>query len=227
MSTAAKDAYSKARHDLRTPINQIIGYSELLEEEAEDAGHDDYIGDLKKIQKAARRMLELVEEHLSPDKAPGVDAVAPAAEAPVPADAEPPPREIGDAADEMPAKRPGTDRVPTVKSPLLVVDDNEMNRDMLSRRLKSRGYIAETRRGRLPGPRDDRQGRLRPGAARRDDARDQRARGAREAIFETKGPADLPVIMATAKDTMKMIFVEGIAQDARQLLRHEAPSSPW
>src|SRR5690606_8423845 len=28
------------RHDLRTPINQIKGYCELLQEEAEDAGDD-------------------------------------------------------------------------------------------------------------------------------------------------------------------------------------------
>ena len=36
--SGSKDPYSKVRHDLRTPINQIIGYSELLQEEAEEAG---------------------------------------------------------------------------------------------------------------------------------------------------------------------------------------------
>ena len=32
------DPLAKLRHDLRTPINQILGYSELLQEEAEEKG---------------------------------------------------------------------------------------------------------------------------------------------------------------------------------------------
>ncbi len=204
MSTAAKDAYSKARHDLRTPINQIIGYAELLEEEAEESGHDGYVSDLKKIQKAARRMLELVEEHLSADKAPGAVAAAPAAEAPAPAEAETAPRKIEDAADEMPAKRPGTDRVPTVKSPLLVVDDNELNRDMLSRRLKSRGYIVDTAEDGYRALEMIAEGNfdlvlldvMMPGISGLE---------VLEKLREKSGPADLPVIMATAKDTSEDI----------------------
>ena len=42
------------RHDLRNPIHQIVGFGELLEEEARDAGRDGEAADLVKIQTAAR-----------------------------------------------------------------------------------------------------------------------------------------------------------------------------
>src|SRR5262249_30048817 len=46
----AKSAFlANMSHELRTPLNAIIGYSEMLEEEAEDEGHNEFIPDLKKI----------------------------------------------------------------------------------------------------------------------------------------------------------------------------------
>jgi len=47
-------------HELRTPLNAIIGYSEMLEEDAE--GHDDrkFVDDLYKIRKAGNHLLNLV-----------------------------------------------------------------------------------------------------------------------------------------------------------------------
>ncbi len=47
-------------HELRTPLNAIIGYSELLREEAEEIGQQSFIGDLKKIEKAGKHLLELI-----------------------------------------------------------------------------------------------------------------------------------------------------------------------
>ncbi|HWB60290.1 MAG TPA: ATP-binding protein, partial [Chthoniobacteraceae bacterium] len=47
-------------HELRTPLNAIIGYSELLREEAEDSGLPNFVGDLKKIEKAGKHLLELI-----------------------------------------------------------------------------------------------------------------------------------------------------------------------
>src|SRR5690606_22230579 len=41
-------------HELRTPLNAIIGYSELLEEEANDQGQPQMLADLRKVQSAAR-----------------------------------------------------------------------------------------------------------------------------------------------------------------------------
>lgn len=49
-------------HDLRTPLSQIIGYTELLMERANDAGDAARAEDLKKVSAAGYRMLELVEE---------------------------------------------------------------------------------------------------------------------------------------------------------------------
>src|SRR5437764_4320344 len=53
-------------HDLRTPVNQIIGYSEMLQELADDLSCAKYIPDLKKIRQAASLWLGLMEEHLLP-----------------------------------------------------------------------------------------------------------------------------------------------------------------
>lgn len=55
-------------HELRTPLNAIIGYSELLQEEANDAGHDDYIPDLVKIHTSAKHLLALINDILDLSK---------------------------------------------------------------------------------------------------------------------------------------------------------------
>lgn len=51
-------------HELRTPLNAIIGYSEMLQEEAEDMGLDDFIPDLKKIGSAGKHLLALINDVL-------------------------------------------------------------------------------------------------------------------------------------------------------------------
>ena len=55
-------------HELRTPMNAIIGYSEMLAEDAEDAGHDDMIPDLEKINAAGKHLLALINEILDLSK---------------------------------------------------------------------------------------------------------------------------------------------------------------
>ncbi len=125
---------NKLLHDLRTPLNQIIGYSEMLEEEARDAGQDGFIESLQKIQNAGRRLNALLGEAFGRPAAAA--AAQPAAAVPAtPSDAAP-------AAEPEPESRPpATEEGLRAKGGhLLVVDDNELNRDMLSRRLKSRGY---------------------------------------------------------------------------------------
>jgi GAF domain-containing protein/CheY-like chemotaxis protein len=47
-------------HELRTPLNAIIGYSEMLQEEAEDTGAEAFVPDLRKIHGAGRHLLELI-----------------------------------------------------------------------------------------------------------------------------------------------------------------------
>jgi len=55
-------------HELRTPLNAIIGYSEILEEDAEDLGQDDCIPDLQKIQTASKHLLGLINDVLDISK---------------------------------------------------------------------------------------------------------------------------------------------------------------
>ena len=55
-------------HELRTPLNAIIGYSEMLEEDAEDLGQQGFVPDLKKIQSAGRHLLDLINEVLDLSK---------------------------------------------------------------------------------------------------------------------------------------------------------------
>lgn len=73
---AAADAANKAKsqflanmsHELRTPMNAVIGYSEMLEEEAEDQGLDDLIPDLQKIRSAGNHLLQLINDVLDLSK---------------------------------------------------------------------------------------------------------------------------------------------------------------
>ncbi len=51
-------------HELRTPLNAIIGYSELVQEELEDASQGALVPDLQRINAAARHQLSLVNDLL-------------------------------------------------------------------------------------------------------------------------------------------------------------------
>lgn len=55
-------------HELRTPLNAIIGYSEMLEEEAEQAGHNMYITDIQKVSTAGKHLLSLINDILDLSK---------------------------------------------------------------------------------------------------------------------------------------------------------------
>jgi signal transduction histidine kinase len=53
------------KHQLRTPINHIIGYSEMLQEEAEDRGEESCIFNLQQIRAAGQHLLALVNDNLN------------------------------------------------------------------------------------------------------------------------------------------------------------------
>ncbi len=55
-------------HELRTPLNAILGYSEMLQEEAEDRGQDTFLPDLGKIHAAGTHLLELINAVLDISK---------------------------------------------------------------------------------------------------------------------------------------------------------------
>jgi signal transduction histidine kinase/CheY-like chemotaxis protein/HAMP domain-containing protein len=55
-------------HELRTPLNAIIGYSEMLQEEAEALGQEDFLPDLQKINAAGKHLLALINDILDLSK---------------------------------------------------------------------------------------------------------------------------------------------------------------
>ncbi len=55
-------------HELRTPLNAVIGYSELLAEDAAEAGHDDMLPDLGRINAAGKHLLSLINDVLDLSK---------------------------------------------------------------------------------------------------------------------------------------------------------------
>ncbi len=201
------DPFSKARHDLRTPINQILGYAELLQEQAEDEGHADYVPDLQKIQQAARREIELIDKFLNPGSglpAPAAGAApaappAPAASAAAATPAAPTSPASAAAPSLTPLDRPSGTPAGDEGGPLLVVDDNEMNRDMLSRRLTGRKYKVLTAEDGYKALEMIEKQRfdmvlldvMMPGISGID---------VLKTLREKYTMADLPIIMATAKD---------------------------
>jgi class 3 adenylate cyclase/CheY-like chemotaxis protein len=132
LPTAKPDLHQLC-HELRTPVNHIIGYSELLMEQCVDLGRADFEADLGRINSAAKTWLALMEEHLigrcsqdswSPRRAERTETKTLARVGPAQASS-----------------------VPDYNSPaaaaaarLLLADDDEANRELLSRRLEKLGY---------------------------------------------------------------------------------------
>jgi signal transduction histidine kinase len=67
-STAKAEFVASMSHELRAPLNAVIGYSELLLEEAADEQDDQSIADLEKIHSAGHHLLKLVNEVLDLSK---------------------------------------------------------------------------------------------------------------------------------------------------------------
>lgn len=133
---SGKSVLAQLRHDMRTPINHILGYAELLEEDAADLGNEQLRGDLGRIIQAARNLLRMVNENLTEEYlgiGNGVQAPAPQGG-----------REKEKIefqpyhTDETMLSAP--DEPASVLGRILVVDDNEENREMLARRLERQGH---------------------------------------------------------------------------------------
>ncbi len=72
------------RYELRTLLNEIIGYSDLLIEEAQDWGHQGLAADLRKIRAAGERLLGFEDDLPAPRPAPAPEPAPPPASAPAP-----------------------------------------------------------------------------------------------------------------------------------------------
>ena len=55
-------------HELRTPLNAIIGYSEMMQEDADLLGLDDFGQDLQKIYQSGKHLLNLINDILDMTK---------------------------------------------------------------------------------------------------------------------------------------------------------------
>jgi len=68
-ATKLKDEFlANMSHELRTPLNAIIGYSEILQEDAEALGLEDFVQDLQKIHQSGRHLLDLINDILDMTK---------------------------------------------------------------------------------------------------------------------------------------------------------------
>jgi adenylate cyclase len=125
------------RHDLRTPINAIKGYGEMLREDAADEGEEALVADLDRLLGEATLLLDRIDGLVTFS---GGNA-APSAGAGAAAEIGAPARMVESL---LKAVRPVTaqeaDLVAVQPSRILVVDDNASNRDLLTRRLQRQGH---------------------------------------------------------------------------------------
>lgn len=130
--TPKESPLAKLRHDLRTPINHILGYSELVSEELADQGIDSAAADLAKIRDAAAKLLAMVGDNLSEEgfaHLSGERNLAPSGSS-----------ESAKASASKTAP-PVDDSLAEIPGRILVVDDNPENRETLARRLQRQGHI--------------------------------------------------------------------------------------
>ena len=126
------------RHDLRTPLNAVKGYSELIVEDARETGREDLLGDIAKIIAAADQLLAQVDNLIGSTDTGNLE---PSNKSPL---------ESRDLVGEiMRSIRPITSKhKPNLLSGrILVVDDTEANRELLSRRLRRQGHTVATADG--------------------------------------------------------------------------------
>lgn len=209
MSTDLSQQFTLAhvRHELRTPINAILGYGELLLDVCQHRGDNTVINTLNKIHTCGQQLLSLIDSALTEERLQGnpgdwngeifseadqvelnifldaifgycdwlelnvqtglqpdiakiryganqlldlanqitKEALVPTIPAQVSAI---PHRKSSTATAPNPLLQPGAVGFPLVSSPerpghLLVVDDNEINRDLLSRQLSRQGHRVE------------------------------------------------------------------------------------
>ena len=128
--------YKILRHDLYNPINQIVGYSELLSEEL-DAGESIDPEDLNKIGKSARTLLEMIRSRLTESELQSESHKQSKSEEP---------SSVIHLKTEVSSYSSASRRLEQSarKGKILVVDDDPYNRDLLVQTLSRDGHILST-----------------------------------------------------------------------------------
>jgi len=130
---------STVRHDLRTPINAIIGYGEMILEDLDKSEDQEAHLHFQKILTAARKLLTLISDWVyfsRPDKSQS--AIASVENEPVDNHTL-----MNEVVSNVPENSDSQEESIIRESSLLVVDDKESNRDLLSRRLGKQGFSVE------------------------------------------------------------------------------------
>ncbi|MEY3481558.1 MAG: hypothetical protein RIQ71_2333 [Verrucomicrobiota bacterium] len=124
------------RHDLRTPLNQIIGYSELVAEDLEGDEHARTREDLEKIGRAARGLADLITREIRPERIALVgERIETTGE---PAKTE---KEGIERSSRLPSMTDVELIAPAAETAkILIVDDQEENCSVLQRRLEKEGH---------------------------------------------------------------------------------------
>lgn len=125
------DRESRLRHDLRTPLNAMIGYSEMIAEDFADELPKPLLDDIamvarqsKSLQGQIDRLVEFARTEDDPDAADEADYSIAA--------------QLARTVATPLARRDGE------LGRILIVDDTEFNRDLLARRLEGEGHTVET-----------------------------------------------------------------------------------
>ncbi|MBF0557185.1 MAG: response regulator [Nitrospirae bacterium] len=129
---------SNFRHAIRTMITTVVGYTEMLLEDSQDSSGETFANDLMKIQSASKQLFALIEDFV---KIGNMDAKKDGVEQPTADSSSHSLCEIASTVS-LPADETGLPE--QMQGTILVVDDNEMNRDLLSRLLKKQGYDCES-----------------------------------------------------------------------------------
>jgi class 3 adenylate cyclase len=136
-SPAEGDLARRVRHDLRTPLTEMIGLCEIWLEDAGEVLLEGFLGDLNDVHGLARKLLAGLDDILGFGQASSDPEI-----------------DLGEAAaGEAGALRALVASLPAVREQpgpasetgaVLVVEDNAINRDVLARRLSRDGHAVTT-----------------------------------------------------------------------------------
>jgi two-component system response regulator len=139
-----KAFWAALSHKLRNPLNTIIRSCEILLEDGKKQGQENFISDLKKIDAASRRIIELIDQILEHSKTQSggmdedIQTLAPSS--------------VTSSWFQNVVNKacPPAEDANSAKSNehgfILVVDDNETNRDLLVHHLERQGHKVTTAR---------------------------------------------------------------------------------
>lgn len=124
---------AKLRHDLRTPLNAVKGYSELIMEDARENGREQLVSDAEKIVSAADQLLKQVDRLVAM-----TDSATIGTRDSLPLLVTSQRDLVGQVIASI---GPSRSRHQAQPSRILVVDDILANRELLSRRLSRDGHV--------------------------------------------------------------------------------------